>query len=116
MENEKMIVDKYKVLVDKFEIMIDAENVEVQTGTLIFYFDKAKTKVKALIPAGQWATFEILEEEYALQVQRQSQDQANKEDVHTYKNKGGEFVEEEKKEEKKEAVLDKEIETIGLCS
>ena len=31
MENEKMIVYKYKVLVDKFEIMIDAENVEVQT-------------------------------------------------------------------------------------
>jgi hypothetical protein len=69
MKNDKALVDKYKVLVDKFEIMIDAENVEIQTGTLIFYFDKAKTKVKALIPAGQWSVFEILEEEYALQVQ-----------------------------------------------
>jgi len=115
MENEKMIVDKYKVLVDKFEIMIDAENVEVQTGTLIFYFDKAKTKVKALIPAGQWATFEILEEEYALQVQRQSQDQANKEAVHTYKNQGGNFVEEEKKEESEETLLKSDLDCSGVC-
>ena len=108
-------VDKYKVLVDKFEIMIDAENVEIQTGTLIFYFDKAKTKVKALIPAGQWATFEILEEEYALQVQSKSQDQASKEAVHTYKNQGGKFVEEEKKKESQEAVLESNLDCGGVC-
>ena len=113
MDNEKMIVDKYKVLVDKFEIMIDAENVEFQNGTLIFYFDKAKTKVKAIIPAGQWATFEILEEENALQIQ--SQAQANKEAVKSYKNKHGEFVEEEAQEETQEAVLDHEIKTSGVC-
>ena len=111
MKNDKALVDKYKVLVDKFEIMIDAENVEIQKGTLIFYFDKAKTKVKAVIHAGQWSVFEILEEEYALQVK--SKDQASKEDVHTSKKQCGNFVEEEEKEESEEAVL--EPQTGGVC-
>jgi len=101
----------YKILVNEAFIEMEADNVEIQSGTLIFYFDKAKTKVRAVVPAG-WKYFEIMEEENALQVQSQSQ---TEEAVKTYKNKYGKFVEEEEKEESEEAVLEPEKQISGVC-
>ena len=98
----------YRILVNEAFVEMKADNVEIQSGTLIFYFDKAKTKVRAVIPAG-WKYFEIMEEENALQVKSQAE-----EAVKTYKNKYGEFAEEEGKEESEEAVLEPE-KISGVC-
>ena len=57
----------YKILVNEAFIEMDASNVEIQSGTLIFYFDKEKTKVRAVVPAG-WKYFEIMEVENAIQI------------------------------------------------
>jgi len=55
----------YKILVNEAFIEMEADNVEIQNGTLIFYFDKEKTKVRSVVPVG-WKYFEIMEEENAL--------------------------------------------------
>lgn len=61
----------YKILVNEAFIEMEADNVEIQNGTLIFYFDKEKTKVRSVVPVG-WKYFEIMEVENAIQVSKAS--------------------------------------------
>lgn len=47
---------------------IDAREVSIKDGTILFFYDQERSKVKQVIPSGHWDSFEVLGEEYAIQL------------------------------------------------